>query len=94
MITPQTLQQHTLSITQTLKTCVYAARVVARPILVVDNKSNFVGSLLSARGSTKLFMFNYGAVIAEVGPGSQIVRVMGPCNKLKGLLIVFFLCDI
>ena len=66
----------------------------ARPILVVDNKSNFVGSLPSARGSTKLFMSNYGAVIAEVGPGSQTVCVVGPCNKLKGLLIVFFLCDI
>ena len=61
---------------------------------MVGNKSNFVGSLPRARGSTKLFMFNYGAIIAEVGPGSQTVRVMGPCNKLNGLLIVFFLCDI
>ena len=69
-------------------------RVVARPILVVGNMSNFVGSLPRARGSTKLFMFNYGANIAEVGPCSQTVHVMGPCNKLNGLLIVFFLCDI
>ena len=69
-------------------------RVVARPILVVGNMSNCFGSLPRARGSTKLFMFNYGANIAEVGPCSQTVHVMGPCNKLNSLLTVFFLCDI
>ena len=70
-------------------------RVVARPILVVGNKSNFFEVHQGVSGSTKLFMFNYGAVIAKVVPGFQTVHVMGPFNnKLNGLLTVFFLCDI
>ena len=56
-------------------------RVVARPVLVVGSESNFVGSVLRARGSTQLFMFNHGAIIAEVRPESQTVRVMGPSNS-------------
>ena len=42
------------------------------------------------------FMTNYGAIFAEVQasgmmPGFQTVHVMGPCNKLNGILTVFFL---
>ena len=47
-------------------------RVVARANLVVGNKSNFVRSLLRARRSTKLFMFNYGPLLLKWGQVSKI----------------------
>ena len=66
-------------------------RIVARPILVVDNDP----SPPRESGSTN----NYGAIIAEVRasgmmPGFKTVHVMELSNKLKGLLTVFFLCGI
>ena len=38
-------------------------------------------------------MFNYGAIIAEVGTGFQTVLVMGLCNELNAILAVFFLLN-
>ena len=64
----------------------HMGRVVARPILVMGNKSIFFRSLSKACRSV-----NYGASIAEVRPGFQTVLVKGPCNKLNGIIDCSFL---
>ena len=66
---------------------------------MLGSKSRVVVNPPRASGSTRLFMFNYAAIIAEVQasgigliPGFQTVMVS--CNKMNGLLTVFFLCCI
>ena len=64
---------------------------------MVGNKSILLQNPQRASISTTLFMFNYEAIIAEVGQGFQTVChvcVMGPCNKFNGFFTVFFHCEI
>ena len=61
---------------------------------MVGKQSNFWEVYRGQGGSTKLFMFNCGPLLLKWGEFFKTVCVMGPCNKLNGVLIVFFLCDI
>ena len=65
--------------------------VVARPVLVVGNRSNFVGSLPRARGSTKLFVFNYTcrSLLLKWGKISKLFLLRGHAISR----IIFWLCS-